>query len=129
MEFTYSNDCFLPYESFDYIFSEREMPEFGKIDSPYSRPLNTWKFFLAKNENEIPMGFDTPDFDDSEWNLINVPSTWQTEGYGLPQNLLYDFPEMLENDRDLRDSSINNKNYMNSSNLLDTSIKNLEIRD
>ena len=115
MEFTYSNDCFLPYESFDYIFSEREMPEFGKIDSPYSRPLNTWKFFLAKNENEIPMGFDTPDFDDSEWNLINVPSTWQTEGYGLPQNLLYDFPERLENDRDLRDSSINNKNYMNSS--------------
>ena len=114
MEFTYSNDCFLPYESFDYIFSEREMPEFGKIDSPFSRPLNTWKFFLARSENEIPMGFDTPDFDDSDWNLINVPSTWQTEGYGLPQNLLYDFPEILENDKDSRDSSINNKNYYNS---------------
>ncbi|MBO7425949.1 MAG: hypothetical protein J6U23_09735 [Clostridiales bacterium] len=114
MEFTYSNDCFLPYESFDYIFSEREMPEFGKIDSPYSRPLNTWKFFLARSENEIPMGFDTPDFDDSDWNLINVPSTWQTEGYGLPQNLLYDFPEILENDKESRDSSINNKNYYNS---------------
>ena len=114
MEFTYSNDCFLPYESFDYIFSEREMPEFGKIDSPYSRTLSTWKFFLARSENEIPMGFDTPDFDDSEWNLINVPSTWQTEGYGLPQNLLYDFPEILENDKEARDSSINNKNYINS---------------
>ena len=114
MEFNYSNDCFLPYESFDYIFSERELPEFGLINSPYSRSLNTWKFFLARTENDIPMGFDTPDFDDSDWNLINVPSTWQTEGYGLPQNLLYDFPELLENDKGLRDSSINNKNYITS---------------
>lgn len=115
MDLTYSNDCFLPYESFDYIYAEREMPEFGLIRSPYSRSLDTWRFFMAKNADDIPMGFDTRDFDDSEWAMINVPSTWQTEGYGLPQNLLYDFSDRLEKDRELRDNSINNKVYYNSS--------------
>ena len=122
MEFGYSNDNFLPYESFDYIFSEREMPEFGLIKSPYSRNLSTWRFFLARTENDIPMGFDTPDFDDSEWELINVPSTWQTEGYGLPQNLLYDFPELLEYDKELKDSNISNKNYLTSTSAEDDEV-------
>lgn len=114
MEFTYSNDCFLPYDSFDSIFEEREMPEFGLVETPYTRELSTWKFFLAKSENEIPFGFDELSFDDSEWDLINVPSTWQTEGYSLPQNLIYDYPEVLEQDKERSSSSINNKIYMNS---------------
>lgn len=122
MDFSYSNDCFLPYDTFDSIFEEREMPEFGLVKSPYSRELNTWKFFLAKSENEIPMGFDEIYFDDSEWDLINVPSTWQTEGYSLPQNLLYDYPEVLEQDKERRDSSISNKHFMNSTNAEDDEV-------
>ena len=55
MEFTYSNDGFLPYDSFDYIFNEREMPEFGKVASPYLKPLTTWKFYLANGQTEIPL--------------------------------------------------------------------------
>ena len=56
MEFTYSNDGFLPYESFDYIFNEREMPEFGKVASPYVKMLTTWKFYLANGQTEVPFG-------------------------------------------------------------------------
>ena len=89
MEFTYSNDGFLPYESFDYIFNEREMPEFGKVASPYVKMLTTWKFYLANGQTEVPFGVMNNSFDDSEWALVNCPSTWQTEGFGLPQNLIY----------------------------------------
>ena len=121
MEFSYSNDCFLPYDSFDSIYEEREMPEFGLVATPYSREISTWKFFLARSENEIPVGFDEMYFDDSEWDLINVPSTWQTEGYSLPHNLLYDLPELLERDKDKRDT-ISNKYYLNSTNAEDDEI-------
>ena len=86
----------LPYESFEYIFSDRELPEFGKLQSPYAREINTWKFFHAENDGQVPFGFESISFDDSDWDLINVPSTWQTEGYGLPQNLLYDYPWELD---------------------------------
>ncbi|MCQ2465918.1 MAG: hypothetical protein MJ166_00160 [Clostridia bacterium] len=122
MEFSYSNDCFLPYDTFDSIFEERVMPEFGLVKTPYTRELSTWKFFLAKSENEIPMGFDEIYFDDSDWALINVPSTWQTEGYSLPQNLLYDFPAVLEQDKERRETSISNKLYMNSTNSEDDEV-------
>ena len=56
LEFRYSNDGFLPYDSFDYIYNDRVMPEFGKVVSPYMRPLTTWKFYLAHVATEIPFG-------------------------------------------------------------------------
>ena len=95
MEFTYSNDGFLPYDSFDFIFNERQMPEFGKVASPYLKPLTTWKFYLANGQSEVPFGVMNTSYDDSEWALVNCPSTWQTEGFGLPQNLIYDYPIRL----------------------------------
>ena len=63
LEFTYSNDGFLPYESFDYIYNDRVMPEFGKVVSPYHRPLTTWKFYLAHGDTEIPFGVTLRSFD------------------------------------------------------------------
>ena len=68
MEFRYSNDGFLPYESFDYIYNERVMPEFGKVVSPYMRPLTTWKFYLAHVATEIPFGVELRSFDDTDWD-------------------------------------------------------------
>ena len=114
MEFTYSNDGFLPYESFDFIFNEREMPEFGKVASPYLKPLTTWKFFLANGQNEVPFGVMNTSFDDSEWALVNCPSTWQTEGFGLPQNLIYDYPIRLAENAARREESISDKYIMKS---------------
>ena len=114
MEFTYSNDGFLPYDSFDYIFNEREMPEFGKVASPYMKPLATWKFYLANGENEIPFGVTSPSFDDSDWPLVNCPSTWQTEGFGLPQNLIYDYPIRLAEAAARKEETISDKYVMKS---------------
>ena len=114
MEFTYSNDGFLPYSSFDYIFGEREMPEFGKVASPYMKPLKTWKFYLANGQSEVPFGVMNTSFDDSDWALVNCPSTWQTEGFGLPQNLIYDYPERLAHDVARKEESISDKYILKS---------------
>ena len=114
MEFTYSNDGFLPYDSFDYIFSEREMPEFGKVASPYMKALNTWKFYLANGQSEVPFGVMNTSYDDSEWSLINCPSTWQTEGFGLPQNLIYDYPIRLAENAARKEETISDKYVLKS---------------
>ncbi len=114
MEFTYSNDGFLPYDSFDYIFSERQMPEFGKVASPYLKNLTTWRFYLAGGQSEIPFGVMNTSFDDSEWALVNCPSTWQTEGFGLPQNLIYDYPIRLAENAARKEETISDKYVLKS---------------
>ena len=114
MEFTYSNDGFLPYESFDFIFNERQMPEFGKVASPYLKPLTTWKFYLANGQSEVPFGVMNTSFDDSEWALVNCPSTWQTEGFGLPQNLIYDYPIRLAENAARKEETISDKYVIKS---------------
>ena len=115
MDFTYSNDGFLPYESFEYIYSDRKMPEFGEVRSPYVTALDSWKFFLAGNDGEVPFGFESPSFDDSEWNIINTPSAWQCEGYGLPNNLLYNYADKFDGKIDKKDETITDKFLMRSS--------------
>ena len=94
MEFTYSNDSFLPYDSFDYIFNEREMPEFGKVASPYMKPLNTWRFYLANGQNEIPFGVMNSSFDDSDlFNSRFIASTLIDTSFrncNLKRTLFYD---------------------------------------
>ena len=116
MEFTYSNDGFLPYDSFDYIYNDRVMPEFGKVVSPYLRPLTTWKFYHANGDTEIPFGVELRSFDDTEWDIVNCPSTWQTDGYGLPQNLLYEYPERLNDNTARHEDTISDKYVRNSTN-------------
>ena len=116
LEFTYSNDGFLPYDSFDYIYNDRVMPEFGKVVSPYHRPLTTWKFYLAHGDTEIPFGATLLSFDDTEWDIVNCPSTWQTDGYGLPQNLLYEYPERLMDNAARHEDTISDKYVKNSTN-------------
>ena len=116
MEFTYSNDGFLPYDSFDYIYNDRVMPEFGKVASPYLRPLTTWRFYHANGVTEIPFGVELRSFDDTEWDIVNCPSTWQTEGYGLPQNLLYEYPERLNDNTARHEDTISDKYVRNSTN-------------
>ena len=81
MDFTYSNGGFVPYESFDYIYGERKMPEFGRVKSPYVRKLTTWRFLHVDSLSQVPIGSHKKSFDDSDLALIDVPSTWQTEGY------------------------------------------------
>lgn len=114
MNFEFTNSGFVPYESFEYIYKERHMPEFGRVESPFLREINTWKFYLANNEGEIPFGVEASSYDDSDWDIVNTPSTWQTEGYGLPQNLLYNYPEELDKVARRKEESISDKYILHS---------------
>ncbi len=58
----------------------------GKINnSEYVRSLNgNWKFLWSENPVSVPKDFYNPEFNDSDWNEIPVPSNWELQGYGIP---------------------------------------------
>ncbi|MCL6092169.1 MAG: DUF4981 domain-containing protein [Actinobacteria bacterium] len=63
--------------------------------SPQVRSLSgPWRFHLAPRPAAAPAGVGEPDFDDSAWAEMPVPSHWQLQGYGRPQytNVVYPFP-------------------------------------
>jgi len=77
---------FIPYAS-------REAAVAGRTEgSPYVLSLNgKWKFHWSRRPSERPADFFTPDFDDSAWTSIPVPSNWQLQGFGVPiyVNIVY----------------------------------------
>ena len=62
--------------------------------SPYYRLLNGEWEFLYCEDGTVPEDFQHPDFEDGEWNVIDVPSNWQMYGYDVPQytNVRYPIP-------------------------------------
>ncbi|MGS2588987.1 glycoside hydrolase family 2 TIM barrel-domain containing protein [Streptomyces hebeiensis] len=62
-------------------------------ESPYYRSLNgDWRFRWSKNPELRPVGFHAPDYDDSGWDRIPVPSNWEIEGYPEPIYLNIKYP-------------------------------------
>ena len=62
--------------------------------SPYYRLLNgEWEFLYCEN-GVVPEDFEQPDFDEEEWDVIDVPSNWQMYGYDVPHytNVQYPIP-------------------------------------
>ena len=43
-----------------------------------------WKFMYSPTPAERPYWFFREDFDTRAWDVIDVPSTWEREGYGIP---------------------------------------------
>jgi len=54
-------------------------------NSPWYKSLNgQWKFNWVQKPADRPVNFCQPDFDDSQWKEIEVPSNWELQGYGIP---------------------------------------------
>ena len=53
-----------------------------------------WHFSFSPSADNLPAGFEQPDYDVSAWKRIKVPADWQTEGYDQPRynNITYPFP-------------------------------------
>lgn len=53
-----------------------------------------WKFQLVPTPNDVPMNFEAEDFADVDWDVVPVPSNFQTLGYGYPvyTNIPYPWP-------------------------------------
>ncbi|MFZ1382881.1 MAG: glycoside hydrolase family 2 TIM barrel-domain containing protein [Scrofimicrobium sp.] len=61
--------------------------------SSYEQSLDgLWKFQYAKNPGSAPAGFESLDFDTSEWDDIRVPAHIQMEGYDRPQYANTQYP-------------------------------------
>ncbi|MDH8702555.1 beta-galactosidase [Dysgonomonadaceae bacterium PH5-43] len=54
----------------------------------------TWKFLFAENVEKRLVKFYDTNLNDSEWGDIQVPGSWETQGYGIPvyTNVNYIFP-------------------------------------
>ncbi len=62
--------------------------------STFYKSLNgKWKFSFSDNYTLAPAGFFIPGYDVSDWKDIEVPSTWEVQGYGYPiyVNTRYEF--------------------------------------
>ena len=66
---------------------------FAESDAPQLSLNGQWAFRLS-DRADIAEDFAAPDFDDSGWGRIPVPSHWQLEGHGSPAytNKRYPFP-------------------------------------
>ncbi len=53
-----------------------------------------WQFNLSSSLASAPQGIEEPDFDDSAWQAILVPSSWPMHGFGKPiyTNVQFPFP-------------------------------------
>ena len=90
-----SQGYFYPYDSIDELYSDKQPPEFGRVKSLWRLDLPSWRFFHAKFKEDIPENWTEPGFDDSSWDLMDVPSCWQMEGYGYPSELMYEKNALL----------------------------------
>ena len=76
----------MPYDSENEALSGKE--------SKYKQSLNgKWKFYWQRGLKNQPENFQLVSFDDSHWDVINVPSVWQTEGYSVPYYYASTFPK------------------------------------
>ncbi|MCS7005267.1 MAG: DUF4981 domain-containing protein [Cytophagales bacterium] len=76
----------LPVHSTFYLYdTEEQALQFQREKSSCFKLLNgKWRFRFHGSPKEVKPQYSQPDFDDSEWDLIDVPSNWQTKGYGIP---------------------------------------------
>ncbi|MCL4402951.1 MAG: DUF4981 domain-containing protein, partial [Acidobacteria bacterium] len=64
--------------------------------SPWFELLNgTWKFQGSLRPADRPLDFYRPDYDDTKWRTIPVPSSWQMHGFDIPiyTNIIYPWPQ------------------------------------
>ena len=90
-----SQGYFYPYDSIDELYCEKQQPEFGQVKSLWRLDLPSWRFFHAKTKEQVPQAWTDPNFDDASWDLVNVPSVWQMQGYGYPSELMYEKNALL----------------------------------
>ena len=66
-------------------------------ETPYRKSLNgTWKLSWAGRPQDRVLGFEKPDFDDSDWFPIAVPSCVELSGFGAPGYVNWMYPHAIK---------------------------------
>ena len=80
---------------FRYADKREALSEAG-LQSARCMPLNgKWRFRLYPNHQKRPEGFADPNFRAAGYNTIEVPGSWQMQGYGVPQYCNMQYPCLL----------------------------------
>jgi beta-galactosidase len=79
----------LPYSDIASALARKESTLFLSLNGK-------WHFNWVKKPSDRPIHFYIPEFDDSNWNYIDVPSNWQMKGYGLPIYLNIRYPPSVK---------------------------------
>ncbi|KAI0400006.1 glycoside hydrolase family 2 protein [Xylaria palmicola] len=87
----------LPPRTHFHLYNTEEDALSGDVNNKSRAVLlsGTWGFHLSVSPFAGPRDFYKPDFDHSDWKLIQVPGMWQCQGFGKgPQytNVNYPFP-------------------------------------
>ncbi|MBL0159433.1 MAG: DUF4981 domain-containing protein [Bryobacterales bacterium] len=79
------------------VYPTAELARTGqRAFSPWFQSLNgTWKFTGVLRPADRPLDFFFPEYNDSAWRNMPVPSSWQLSGFDIPiyTNLIYPFPQ------------------------------------
>ena len=100
--------------------TERVAVKGDRYNSSYCMMLNgKWQFKWSPDPESRPADFFKTDFDTTEWDMINVPSNWQLEGFGTPlyTNVTYPFkvnPPKVMDDPDERYTNYKERNPVGS---------------
>lgn len=54
-----------------------------------------WKFRWSRGAGDLRTDYYADDYDDSDWDDIEVPSLWQLKGYGKPVYLCSSYPDAV----------------------------------
>ena len=90
---------FIPYTTEANALSQHALPAATRFDVNTQRErrvsLNgTWKFLYSKNNSLCPADFHKPGYDTKQWKNIEVPGSWELQGFDAPiyTDTRYPFP-------------------------------------
>ncbi len=64
-------------------FGDLPMGEDGSLS--YKLALDgMWHFYWLESTDQLDFAFTDPNFDVSDWDMLEVPSNWEIKGYGKP---------------------------------------------
>lgn len=70
------------------------------IQPPLKMSLSgTWKFWWQQGVDDLRTDYYSDEYDDSEWDDIEVPSLWQLKGYGKPIYLCAYMPDAISTNK------------------------------
>ncbi len=87
-----AHNSLIPYKDIESALNEKK-------NSRYFQSLNgSWKFNWVKKPSDKPLNFYEIDFDDRNWDNLDVPSNWQLRGYGIPIYTNVRYPYSVKKD-------------------------------